>query len=177
MQNIMEKGRSMVEMLGVLAIIGVLSIGGLSVYNRMQYEQRANQIVNDLTETITKLQKIGRQYDDGYNNVGLFAYKNKAYSGNWEFNSSSGSKTIFTSKTGAVYTFDGTAIDLFVLSVSNIDDNICIKLATTKVNHLQNLLVNGGRIGSYNEEVTLTKAADACNKGLNNKVNFSIKGF
>ena len=177
MQNIMEKGRSMVEMLGVLAIIGVLSVGGLNVFNRMQYEQRTNQIINDLTETITKIQKIGRQYDDGYNNVGLFAYKNKAYSGNWEFSSSSGSKTIFTSKTGAEYTFDGTAISLYTISVSNIDDTICIKLATTKFNHVQYVSVNASRIGSYKEEVTLTKAADACNKGVNNKVNLSVKGF
>ena len=29
MQNIMEKGRSMVEMLGVLAIIAILSVGDI----------------------------------------------------------------------------------------------------------------------------------------------------
>ena len=41
-------GRSMVEMLGVLAIIGVLSIGGLLGYRRAVNNQQANQILDDV---------------------------------------------------------------------------------------------------------------------------------
>ncbi|MBO7333238.1 MAG: type II secretion system protein, partial [Alphaproteobacteria bacterium] len=36
-----EKGRSMIEMLGVLAIIGVLSVGGLSGYTMAMNRHRA----------------------------------------------------------------------------------------------------------------------------------------
>ena len=43
--KINESGRSMVEMLGVLAIIGVLSIGGLVGYVIAMRKHRANEIV------------------------------------------------------------------------------------------------------------------------------------
>ncbi len=40
-----ESGRSMVEMLGVLAIIGVLSIGGIAGYSTAMRKYQANQII------------------------------------------------------------------------------------------------------------------------------------
>ena len=41
-----ESGRSMIEMLGVLAIIGVLSVGGIAGYTSAMRSHRANEIVN-----------------------------------------------------------------------------------------------------------------------------------
>ena len=41
-----ESGRSMVEMLGVLAIIGVLSIGGIAGYTLAMNRYRANEILD-----------------------------------------------------------------------------------------------------------------------------------
>ena len=41
-----QKGRSMVEMLGVLAIIGVLSVGGIAGYTVAMNRYRANQILD-----------------------------------------------------------------------------------------------------------------------------------
>ena len=43
-----ESGRSMVEMLGTLAIIGVLSIGGIVGYSYGMDKYRANTIMNDV---------------------------------------------------------------------------------------------------------------------------------
>lgn len=45
-----EFGRSMVEMLGVLAIIGVLSIGGIAGYTLSMRKYRANQIADALNK-------------------------------------------------------------------------------------------------------------------------------
>ena len=42
----LESGRSMVEMLGVLAIIGVLSVGGIAGYSLSMRRHRANQVVD-----------------------------------------------------------------------------------------------------------------------------------
>ena len=39
-----EKGRSMVEMLGVLAIIGVLSVGGIYGYTIAMNKHKANEV-------------------------------------------------------------------------------------------------------------------------------------
>ena len=41
-----ESGRSMVEMLGVLAIIGVLSIGGIAGYTMAMNRYRANEVID-----------------------------------------------------------------------------------------------------------------------------------
>jgi len=43
-----ESGRSMVEMLGVLAVIGVLSIGGIAGYRMAMLQHKANSFVSDL---------------------------------------------------------------------------------------------------------------------------------
>ncbi len=41
-----ENGRSMIEMLGVLAIIGVLSVGGLYAYTAAMLKYRMNEVVH-----------------------------------------------------------------------------------------------------------------------------------
>ena len=45
MKKTNESGRSMVEMLGVLAIMGVLSMGGLASYTMAMRSYRANEIL------------------------------------------------------------------------------------------------------------------------------------
>lgn len=45
-----QSGRSMVEMLGVLAIIGVLSVGGIAGYSLSMRRHRANQIVDAVSK-------------------------------------------------------------------------------------------------------------------------------
>ena len=45
-----QSGRSMVEMLGVLAIIGVLSVGGIAGYSLSMRRHRANQVVDILSK-------------------------------------------------------------------------------------------------------------------------------
>ena len=47
-----EKGRSMIEMLGVLAIVGVLSVGGLAGYNMAMQKIRINKVVEELERII-----------------------------------------------------------------------------------------------------------------------------
>ena len=46
-----ESGRSMVEMLGVLAIIGVLSVGGIAGYTMAMRKYRANELANAVSMT------------------------------------------------------------------------------------------------------------------------------
>lgn len=51
----LECGRSMVEMLGVLAVVGVLSIGGIMGYNFAVNKHRANTIMSELNLRIIPL--------------------------------------------------------------------------------------------------------------------------
>ena len=48
-----ESGRSMVEMLGVLAIIGVLTVGGVAGYNFAMTRYRANEIIESVKQRAT----------------------------------------------------------------------------------------------------------------------------
>ena len=56
-----ESGRSMIEMLGVLAIIGVLSIGGLAGYTMAMNRHRANQVL----DYVSRAAVIAQTYGDG----------------------------------------------------------------------------------------------------------------
>ncbi len=44
-----ESGRSMIEMLGVLAIIGVLSVGGIAGYSKAMTKYRINKTIEQIT--------------------------------------------------------------------------------------------------------------------------------
>ena len=57
-----ERGRSMVEILGVLAIIGVLSIGGIQGYKYAMDKHRANDIVHSVNMRATDIWHL---YQDG----------------------------------------------------------------------------------------------------------------
>ena len=59
MKNVNESGRSMVEMLGVLAIIGVLSIGGIAGYTMAMNKYRANEIVNAIVQAAIECRTRG----------------------------------------------------------------------------------------------------------------------
>ena len=41
-----EQGRSMLEMLGVLAIVGVLSVGGIAGYSKAMEQFKVNKAIN-----------------------------------------------------------------------------------------------------------------------------------
>ena len=44
-----QNGRSMIEMLGVLAIIGVLSVGGIAGYSKAMHRYRINKYIEQIT--------------------------------------------------------------------------------------------------------------------------------
>ncbi len=45
-----QSGRSMVEMLGVLAVMGVLSVGGVAMYTSAMNKYRANELLNEASK-------------------------------------------------------------------------------------------------------------------------------
>ncbi|MBO5037868.1 MAG: type II secretion system protein [Alphaproteobacteria bacterium] len=50
-----ELGRSMIEMLGVLAIVGVLSVGGISAFQKAMNKHKINQVTEELSQFINEL--------------------------------------------------------------------------------------------------------------------------
>lgn len=53
-----ENGRSMVEMLGVLAIIGVLSAGALSGYSKAMMQHKINRLKDQVTKMVFNVQTL-----------------------------------------------------------------------------------------------------------------------
>ena len=50
-----EKGRSMIEMLGVLAIVGVLSVGGIAGYSKAMEKFKINKLIEEYSNIIFHL--------------------------------------------------------------------------------------------------------------------------
>lgn len=53
-----QNGRSMIEMLGVLAIIGVLSVGGIAGYTKAMFQYKINKDIEIITQTVTNTQTL-----------------------------------------------------------------------------------------------------------------------
>lgn len=56
-KNINETGRSMIEMLGVLAIVGVLSVGGIAGYSKAMEKWKVNKAIEEYSYLIYGLQE------------------------------------------------------------------------------------------------------------------------
>ena len=57
-----QSGRSMIEMLGVLAIIGVLSIGSIAAYSKAMLSYRLNRQSEQLNDVMIAIEKIGNSF-------------------------------------------------------------------------------------------------------------------
>lgn len=53
-----QSGRSMIEMLGVLAIIGVLSVGALAGYSKAMTKHRVNKTVDHVTQIVSSVRTL-----------------------------------------------------------------------------------------------------------------------
>ena len=64
MTNLNQNGRSMIEMLGVLAIIGVLSVGGIAGYSKAMMKFKTNKTIDQISMTVTNIRTLYAQQDD-----------------------------------------------------------------------------------------------------------------
>lgn len=53
-----QTGRSMVEMLGVLAIIGVLSVGGIAGYSKAMAKYKLTKAMDQVSTTVTNIRTL-----------------------------------------------------------------------------------------------------------------------
>ncbi len=63
-QNKIESGRSMVEMLGVLAVIGVLSVGGIAGYKYAMKKHQLNEFFNSLSIVVMNQQSVIQKLEE-----------------------------------------------------------------------------------------------------------------
>lgn len=64
MKQSSQAGRSMVEMLGVLAIIGVLSVGGIAGYAKAMSKYKLNKVEDQVSHIVANLRTIFLEAND-----------------------------------------------------------------------------------------------------------------
>ena len=176
--KINQSGRSMVEMLGVLAIIGVLSVGGIAGYSKAMAKFKLSKAMDQATTVITNIRTL--------------------YSGNPNYSSLSASAAIRmgaiptemlngkspNSATEAYNAFNGTVevwqgysgtnggVQTFKVIFNGLGKEACVSMMTADWGGSGSGLVSigttngdeGGKTSDGTLPVGLTKAAGLCNK-------------
>ena len=67
--NSTQSGRSMIEMLGVLAIVGVLSVGGIAGYSKAMEKFKINKSIDEISHIVANIRTLYAQQTtyDGLN--------------------------------------------------------------------------------------------------------------
>ena len=128
-----EQGRSMIEMLGVLAIVGVLSVGGIAGYSKAMTKFKTNKVIDQVNMLSTNIRTLfaSQRTFNGLNNV----LANKAGAVPAEMVENSSTSTIQNGFGGAVHiqtaTYLGQADNAYVIAFAGIPKAACVTMATT----------------------------------------------
>lgn len=138
--QINQTGRSMIEMLGVLSIIGVLTVGGLTVIAKARRQQSITQTVSEISQLVESSKKIACQYDSGYGDFVNYLYRSEAYPNGLDFtyanNGSSftlsGDVTIKMPHKDAKPSGNGEErFPHFIMEISDMNEDTCVNLASS----------------------------------------------
>ncbi len=140
MKKFNESGRSMVEMLGVLAIIGVLSVGGIAGYSKAMNKYKINKTTDQVSMLVANLRTIFSSQGnyDGLTNataVNFGVVPNDMYtlsSGAYDAtkglkNAFNGQVTIIASKARGGDTVGNEA---FTIEYGGLSQEACVTVAT-----------------------------------------------
>ncbi len=142
-QKKLESGRSMIEMLGVLAIIGVLSVGGIAGYSKAMLKYKTNKAIDEITQLASNIRIAftnARDYTDlgtGIGNGGMIIdaynilpgemYKNKGANGANEYQTPWGTPVHFSVSQRTIK--DTGHNRAFQITFENIPASACAELA------------------------------------------------
>ena len=122
-----QSGRSMVEMLGVLAIIGVLSVGAIAGYRYAMNQYIANETINDVLIWAATVRGIP-DYQNLAKNAGEYEFSNLGT----------------TTKTGYPIYADIQSEDfakgLFQIVVENVPNEVCQRIIEMRPEEIRAIL-------------------------------------
>ena len=128
-----ESGRSMIEMLGVLAIIGVLSVGGIAGYSKAMNKFKTNKVADNVSMLVANIKTLYAQQNT-YNGLeNKTAISMGVVPDELGTNESTGVLTNAFSGPVYIATSDSTAPDdkkAFTLVFTKLSREACISLVT-----------------------------------------------
>lgn len=136
MVNLLEKneqtGRSMVEMLGVLAIIGVLSVGGIAGYSKAMTKFKITKTMDQVSMTVANIRTLysGQRNYDGLAtanalDMGVVPAEMEGATVNTLVNAFQGAVTIGT------VNYNNQNASAFRISYENMGQEACVQLITS----------------------------------------------
>ncbi len=167
-----QSGRSMVEMLGVLAIIGVLSVGGISGYSKAMAKFKLTKAQDQLTMMIMNIRTayVTSPGYPGLNNSLAADYKLVSQ----EMVVSQGGSSLISAFGGevlvsAVQGADGTANGAFQIIFNGLGKDACTSLASSDwgTDGLVGIIVNGSKQSVSN---TIATGGESCTTGIAGKL-------
>lgn len=138
MMKDLQNGRSMLEMLGVLAIVGVLTVGGFSLVSKVNNSNQVNTTIDEVSSLASKVKIVARDYTSGDGTFMKYVCKAKAYPDTLDCDLTEGSApddkcncSTFTGNADVNYTVaTGSYPVLFTLTASNLTEEMCMALLT-----------------------------------------------
>ena len=126
----------MIEMLGVLAIIGVLSVGGIAGYSKAMLKYKTNKTIDQITMLVTNIRTLYAQQKDFdelsvENALTMGVVPDEMYTtGSTElFNPFNGPVTITPSKSLSTDTNDD--LRAFIIGVDGLPKEACMAIAVS----------------------------------------------
>lgn len=169
MINITERGRSMIEMLGVLAVIGVLSVGGFDLVTKMNSNRKASAVIDEIGSLALKVRRVAREYayepddgsaaHDGYSSLGAFVNNARAYPAELRW-----SDGAFIGTDGVTYTVTANTGASFSIQAANLTTDMCMQVLTTNWGNIGTSGFTGMTIGDQtaSQPMTIGGATAAC---------------
>jgi len=139
-----ESGRSMIEMLGVLAIMGVLTVGAISMISTAMRTQKRNTVNEEVLQIVTGVRQLLGEYDDfsNINNATIFGAigisPKNTYGGTYEL------------------AVDPANSRQFIVSITGLSDTDCEYFATKAWSD---------SVGYMNSDGKQSGATGSCNLG------------
>ena len=166
-------GRSMIEMLGVLSIIGVLSVGGFGMVKKMQNSYDTNKIMEEISSFVRKARIVTREYETTTDGLNKYLYDGKAYPDGVEYDATAKN---FSGTSGVVYSFAQGADSkiLFTLTISSLPEEVCMQVATADWGNSASSGFKGIKISTTTSvtPLSLGEAADVCSDGASVELSF-----
>ena len=163
-----QSGRSMVEMLGVLAIIGVLSVGGIAGYSKAMAKFKLSKAMDQVSMLVANIRTLysGQRSYSGLTNTNAISFGVVP-------SEMAGTGSTVTNAFGAPVTIAATGSDLqFSVRFTGLGQEACVSLATADwgsgsgsglVSIAPSSTSTGGTAYSgSNLPVSLTNAASGC---------------